>query len=40
MYFETGQGSELSAEATTAPDQVTLEARCYGLAEALPAASR
>lgn len=32
MYFETGQGSELSAEAHHGADQVTLEARCYGLA--------
>ena len=31
MYFETGQGSELSAEAHNGADQVTLEARCYGL---------
>lgn len=31
-YFETGQGSELSAEAHADIDQVTLEARCYGLA--------
>jgi len=31
-YFETGQGSELSAEAHYGIDQVTLEARCYGLA--------
>ncbi|MCM3771097.1 ethanolamine ammonia-lyase subunit EutB [Priestia aryabhattai] len=30
-YFETGQGSELSAEAHYNIDQVTLEARCYGL---------
>ena len=32
MYFETGQGSELSANAHEGADQVTLEARCYGLA--------
>lgn len=32
-YFETGQGSELSAEAHHGIDQVTLEARCYGLAK-------
>ena len=32
-YFETGQGSELSAEAHHDVDQVTLEARCYGLAK-------
>lgn len=33
MYFETGQGSELSAEAHEGADQMTLEARCYGLAK-------
>ncbi len=32
MYFETGQGSELSAGAHGGADQLTLEARCYGLA--------
>jgi ethanolamine ammonia-lyase large subunit len=32
MYFETGQGSALSAEAHYGIDQVTLEARAYGLA--------
>jgi ethanolamine ammonia-lyase large subunit len=32
MYFETGQGSELSSEAHHNVDQVTMEARCYGLA--------
>ncbi|WP_350342958.1 ethanolamine ammonia-lyase subunit EutB [Proteinivorax tanatarense] len=32
MYFETGQGSELSSDAHMDVDQVTLEARCYGLA--------
>ncbi|MDR3543217.1 MAG: ethanolamine ammonia-lyase subunit EutB [Desulfosporosinus sp.] len=32
MYFETGQGSELSSEANHGADQLTLEARCYGLA--------
>ncbi|HEY6394765.1 MAG TPA: ethanolamine ammonia-lyase subunit EutB, partial [Candidatus Binataceae bacterium] len=32
VYFETGQGSELSANAHEGADQVTLEARCYGLA--------
>ena len=32
-YFETGQGSELSANAHFDIDQVTLEARCYGLAK-------
>jgi ethanolamine ammonia-lyase large subunit len=33
MYFETGQGSELSAGAHHGADQVTMEARCYGLAK-------
>ncbi|MDO4541403.1 MAG: ethanolamine ammonia-lyase subunit EutB [Bacillota bacterium] len=33
MYFETGQGSELSSEAHGGADQVTLEARCYGFAK-------
>jgi ethanolamine ammonia-lyase large subunit len=32
MYFETGQGSELSAEAHHGWDQLVMEARCYGLA--------
>ena len=32
MYFETGQGSCLSAEAHFGVDQQTLEARAYGLA--------
>ena len=32
MYFETGQGNALSSEAHHGADQVTLEARCYGLA--------
>jgi len=32
MYFETGQGSALSANAHHGADQVTLEARCYGFA--------
>lgn len=32
MYFETGQGSALSADAHHGADQVTLEARCYGFA--------
>ncbi len=31
-YFETGQGSELSSQAHAGVDQVTLEARCYGVA--------
>ena len=34
MYFETGQGSALSAEAHHGIDQVTLEARAYGVARA------
>jgi ethanolamine ammonia-lyase large subunit len=33
MYFETGQGSELSADAHHGWDQLTMEARCYGLAK-------
>lgn len=33
MYFETGQGSELSSDAHHGVDQLTLEARCYGLAK-------
>lgn len=33
MYFETGQGSELSANAHLGVDQLTMEARCYGLAK-------
>ncbi|HUQ02325.1 MAG TPA: ethanolamine ammonia-lyase subunit EutB [Kofleriaceae bacterium] len=32
MYFETGQGSALSSAAHHGADQLTLEARCYGLA--------
>ena len=32
MYFETGQGSELSSEANFGADQVTMESRCYGYA--------
>ncbi len=32
MYFETGQGSALSADAHEGVDQMTLEARNYGLA--------
>lgn len=32
MYFETGQGSELSSNAHNGCDQVTMEARCYGFA--------
>ena len=34
MYFETGQGSALSANAHHGVDQQTLEARAYGLARA------
>ena len=33
MYFETGQGSELSSNAHHGVDQLTMEARCYGLAK-------
>jgi len=33
MYFETGQGSELSADAHHGADQLVMEARCYGLAK-------
>jgi ethanolamine ammonia-lyase large subunit len=32
MYFETGQGSELSSDAHHDADQLTMEARCYGFA--------
>ncbi len=32
MYFETGQGSELSSDGHNGWDQLTMEARCYGLA--------
>ena len=32
MYFETGQGSEISLDAHLGVDEMTLEARCYGLA--------
>ncbi|OQB20810.1 MAG: Ethanolamine ammonia-lyase heavy chain [Firmicutes bacterium ADurb.Bin182] len=32
LYFETGQGSELSAGANFGADQVTMEARCYAFA--------
>lgn len=32
MYFETGQGSSLSADAHSGVDQQTLEVRAYGLA--------
>ncbi|MDC7240530.1 MAG: ethanolamine ammonia-lyase subunit EutB [Spirochaetales bacterium] len=34
MYFETGQGAALSADAAHGVDQQTLEARAYGLARA------
>jgi ethanolamine ammonia-lyase large subunit len=34
-YFETGQGSALSADAHHGVDQLTLEARAYGVARAL-----
>jgi ethanolamine ammonia-lyase large subunit len=34
MYFETGQGSALSSEAHHGVDQLTLEARAYGVARA------
>ncbi|MBC2396875.1 ethanolamine ammonia-lyase subunit EutB [Clostridium tetanomorphum] len=33
MYFETGQGSELSSDSHHGADQVTMEARCYGFAK-------
>ncbi len=33
LYFETGQGSELSSDAHYGADQVTMEARCYGYAK-------
>ena len=33
LYFETGQGSELSSDAHYGTDQVTMEARCYGFAK-------
>nr|WP_320132083.1 ethanolamine ammonia-lyase subunit EutB [uncultured Holophaga sp.] len=33
MYFETGQGSELSSEGHHGADQLVMEARCYGLAK-------
>lgn len=32
LYFETGQGSELSSDSHYGWDQLTMEARCYGLA--------
>ena len=33
MYFETGQGSELSSEGHHDADQLVMEARCYGFAK-------
>ncbi len=33
MYFETGQGSELSSDGNNGADQVILEARCYAFAK-------
>jgi len=33
LYFETGQGSELSSNSHHGADQVVMEARCYGLAK-------
>lgn len=33
LYFETGQGSELSSNSNNGADQVVMEARCYGLAK-------
>lgn len=32
LYFETGQGSELSSDANFGADQLTMEARCYSFA--------
>lgn len=32
LYFETGQGSELSSDGHNGADQLTMESRCYGLA--------
>ncbi len=32
MYFETGQGSEVSLDCHHGVDEMTLESRCYGLA--------
>ena len=40
MYFETGQGSALSANAHHGVDQQTLEARAYAVAQGLRAAAR
>ncbi|MDD3219024.1 MAG: ethanolamine ammonia-lyase subunit EutB [Lachnospiraceae bacterium] len=33
MYFETGQGSELSSDGHNDADQLVMEARCYGFAK-------
>ena len=33
MYFETGQGSELSADGNHGADQLVMEARCYAFAK-------
>lgn len=33
MYFETGQGSELSSSSHNDADQLVMESRCYGLAK-------
>jgi len=33
LYFETGQGSELSSDAHNGSDQLVMEARCYGFAK-------
>ncbi|MBC2855065.1 ethanolamine ammonia-lyase subunit EutB [Cetobacterium sp. 2A] len=33
MYFETGQGSELSSNGNHGVDQLTMESRCYGFAK-------
>lgn len=33
MYFETGQGSELSSDGNHNSDQLTMEARCYAFAK-------
>jgi ethanolamine ammonia-lyase large subunit len=32
LYFETGEGSELSSNSNYGADQVTMESRCYGFA--------
>jgi ethanolamine ammonia-lyase large subunit len=39
LYFETGQGSEITNGAAAGVDMVTLESRCYGLARAIAAHS-